>query len=64
MRANAKLEWVVSLRGIAGRQASAAYWMLPTEIHFFLRFPLLLRPVNINRPLRLAFCLVASAIGY
>ena len=49
-------EWVTSIR--------AVYWTLPTEMHFYLAFPLLLRLLDIDRPLRLAVLLVACAIGY
>jgi len=49
-------EWVASIRGV--------YWTLPTEIHFYLVFPLLLRFLDVDRPLRLTLWLIAGAIGY
>jgi peptidoglycan/LPS O-acetylase OafA/YrhL len=49
-------EWVAAVRGV--------YWTLPTEIHFYIVFPLLLRFLSVDRPLRLALCLIAGAIGY
>ena len=49
-------EWVASIRGV--------YWTLPTEMHFYLLFPLLLRFVDVDRPLRLAFLMIAAAIAY
>ena len=49
-------EWVTAIRGV--------YWTLPTEIHFYLLFPLLLRFLNVDHPLRFAFWLTAGAIGY
>ncbi|MDQ2962915.1 MAG: acyltransferase [Pseudomonadota bacterium] len=48
--------WATSIRGV--------YWTLPTEIHFYLIFPLLLRLTNVDRPLRMACYLLAAAIGY
>ncbi len=48
--------WVTSLRGV--------YWTLPTEIHFYLLFPLLLRFVPLARPLRFAAVCIVFAVGY
>ena len=48
--------WIAGIRGV--------YWTLPTEIHFYLLFPLLLRFTDIDRPLRLALGLLVFAIGY
>ncbi|MBS0319370.1 MAG: acyltransferase [Proteobacteria bacterium] len=53
---NFRAEWVGSLR--------AVYWTLPTEIHFYLLFPLLLRIVRIDRPLRFAAACLAFSIGW
>ncbi|MBS0322189.1 MAG: acyltransferase, partial [Proteobacteria bacterium] len=53
---NFRVDWVSSLRGV--------YWTLPTEIHFYLLFPLLLRWLRIDRPLRFAACCIAFAIGW
>lgn len=48
--------WVASILG--------TYWTLPTEIHFYIIVPFLLRLTNLDRPLRLAVGLIAFAIGY
>ena len=48
--------WVAAILG--------TYWTLPTEIHFYIIFPLLLRLTKIDRPLRLAAGLLVFAIGY
>lgn len=49
-------QWVGGIRGV--------YWTLPTEIHFYLLFPLLLRLIDLDRPLRLAAGLLIFAIAY
>jgi peptidoglycan/LPS O-acetylase OafA/YrhL len=48
--------WVASILG--------TFWTLPTEIHFYILFPFLLRLVDIQRPLRLAAWLVLFAVAY
>ena len=47
---------VIAIRGV--------YWTLPTEIYYYLLFPLLLRWVPLQRPLRYALATVAFAIVY
>ena len=49
-------EWTLSLLGV--------YWTLPTEMHFYLLFPLLLRVLDVERPLRFAAACIALAIAY
>jgi peptidoglycan/LPS O-acetylase OafA/YrhL len=49
-------QWVTSIRGV--------YWTLPTEIGFYLLFPVLLRFTNLDRPLRMACCVILFAIAY
>jgi len=49
-------EMVTAIRGV--------YWTLPTEIHYYLLFPLLLRWVPLQRPLWFALGTIAFAIGY
>jgi len=49
-------EMVTAIRGV--------YWTLPTEIHYYLLFPLLLRWVPLRRPMWFAVGAVAFAIGY
>ena len=49
-------EMTSAIRGI--------YWTLPTEIHYYILFPLLLRWVPLERPTRLALGAVAFAMGY
>lgn len=49
-------EWVVSLR--------AVYWTLPTEMSFYLLFPLLLRSIDRERPWRFAAFFLAVALCY
>ena len=49
-------EWVTSL--------SDVYWTLPTEIIFYLLFPLLLRLLNVDRPLRFAAYFIALSGAY
>ncbi len=40
------------------------YWTLPTEIHYYILFPLLLRWVPLERPMWFALGAIAFAIGY
>ena len=48
--------WVSSMRGV--------YWTLPTEMHFYLVLPFVLRFIDVDRPWRFAaFCIVACS-GY
>ena len=47
---------VIAIRGV--------YWTLPTEIYYYLLFPLLLRWVSLRRPLPFALATIAFAIGY
>jgi peptidoglycan/LPS O-acetylase OafA/YrhL len=49
-------EMTAAIRGV--------YWTLPTEIHYYLLFPLLLRWVPLRRPLLFALATIAFAIGY
>jgi peptidoglycan/LPS O-acetylase OafA/YrhL len=49
-------EMVSAIRGV--------YWTLPTEIHYYILFPLLLRIAPLRRPLVLALGAIAFAIGY
>jgi peptidoglycan/LPS O-acetylase OafA/YrhL len=49
-------EMVTAIRGV--------YWTLPTEIHYYLLFPLLLRWVPLRRPLWFALGTVVFAVGY
>jgi peptidoglycan/LPS O-acetylase OafA/YrhL len=49
-------EMVSAIRGV--------YWTLPTEIHYYILFPLLLRWVPLRRPLLFALGTIAFAIGY
>jgi peptidoglycan/LPS O-acetylase OafA/YrhL len=49
-------EMTTAIRGV--------YWTLPTEMSFYLLFPLLLRWVSLQRPLWFALATVAFAIGY
>jgi peptidoglycan/LPS O-acetylase OafA/YrhL len=49
-------DWVGSLR--------AVYWTLPTEMHFYLLFPLLLPLMPVRHPLRFAAACVVLAIAY
>jgi peptidoglycan/LPS O-acetylase OafA/YrhL len=48
--------WVTTLRGV--------YWTLPTEIGFYLAFPLLLPLIDRDRPWRFAAAAIAIAIAY
>jgi peptidoglycan/LPS O-acetylase OafA/YrhL len=48
--------WVTTLRGV--------YWTLPTEMGFYLLFPLLLPLVGRDRPWRFAAAALAVAIAY
>ncbi len=48
--------WVGSLRGV--------YWTLPTEIHFYLVLPLVLRFIDVDRPWRFAAFWIVACIGY
>jgi peptidoglycan/LPS O-acetylase OafA/YrhL len=47
---------MIAIRGV--------YWTLPTEIYYYLLFPLLLRWVPLQRPVWFALATVAFAIGY
>lgn len=49
-------QWVGSLRGV--------YWTLPTEMHFYLLFPLLLPLMPVKHPLRFALVCLVFAIAY
>ncbi len=49
-------ETMTAIRGV--------YWTLPTEIFYYLLFPLLLRWVPLRRPLGWALATAAFAIGY
>ena len=48
--------WVTTLRGV--------YWTLPTEMSFYLLFPLLLPLVDRDRPWRFAAAAIVIAIAY
>jgi peptidoglycan/LPS O-acetylase OafA/YrhL len=48
--------WVGSLRGV--------YWTLPTEMHFYLVLPLVLRFIDVDRPWRFAAFWIVACIGY
>jgi peptidoglycan/LPS O-acetylase OafA/YrhL len=48
--------WVTTLRGV--------YWTLPTEMSFYLLFPLLLPLVDRHRPWRFAAAAIVVAIAY
>ncbi len=48
--------WVTSLR--------AVYWTLPTEIHFYLILPFVLRFIDVDRPWRFAAFWIVVCIGY
>ncbi|MEP7061394.1 MAG: acyltransferase [Betaproteobacteria bacterium] len=48
--------WVASLRGV--------YWTLPTEMHFYLVLPFILRFVDIDRPWRFAAFWIVACVGY
>lgn len=49
-------EMATAIRGV--------YWTLPTEIHYYILFPLLLRWVPLQRPILFALGTIAFAIGY
>jgi peptidoglycan/LPS O-acetylase OafA/YrhL len=53
---NFRAEWVGTLRSV--------YWTLPTEMHFYLLFPLLLPLMPVDRPLRFAAACIVIAIAY
>jgi peptidoglycan/LPS O-acetylase OafA/YrhL len=48
--------WVTALRGV--------YWTLPTEMHFYLVLPFVLRFVDVDRPWRFAAFWIVACVGY